>query len=89
MQNQIAQFTNAELIAELQRRHYRTDLLFSLSDVEDAIYHDDEVREIKKEKLIEILESIDTESAWDTLMDSLQNEVAPILFYEDPFSKNN
>lgn len=82
MENQIAKFTNDELIAELKRRHYRTDLLFSLSDVEYAIYYDDEVPEIKKEKLIEILESIDTESAWDTLMESFQNKIEPYLFEE-------
>lgn len=78
MQNQIAQFTNEQLIAELQRRHFRTELLFGIEDI-DAALGDDEDKLTMEEK-IKVLQNLDTDSAQEGIYHQIMEELAPIIF---------
>lgn len=79
MANQITQFTDAQLISELKRRHFRTDLLIGIVDIDYAL-GDECVNELTEEQKIEILKNLSMDSAQTSVYEQIMDELAPIVF---------
>jgi len=79
MQNQITQFTDEQLIAELKRRHFRTELLFGIEDI-DAALGDDDGDKLTTEEKIKVLQNLDMNSAQEGIYEQIMDELAPIIF---------
>lgn len=79
MANQITQFTDAQLISELKRRHFRTDLLIGIGEIDDSL-GEECVNELTQEQKIEILKNLSMDSAQTSVYEQIMDELAPIVF---------
>jgi hypothetical protein len=79
MTNQITQFTDAQLISELKRRHFRTDLLIGIADIDDSL-GEECLNELTHEEKIEILKNLSMDSAQTSVYDQIMDELAPVIF---------